>query len=231
MAGAGLLAGLGAGLQQLGGDIFKAKVLDKLKEEESVRAEKRAEMRKAREVAKTEMITGPDGVPVLQDYNSQGQPVGTFRLPNKAQLDELKFEEGKRKQDLTKSALDIALGERSLADYDEDRALKRRLTEAQIKETEQSGIASMIRASRPTASELKEPKAMPTVTEISNALVDDFKDISAPLLEDGIMTPEEVRHNAEQAAIQARAESSDAGVIFQRRLKAFADARRPDRNK
>lgn len=153
MAGAGLLAGLGAGLQQLGGDIFKAKVLDKLKEEEAVRAEKRAEMRKAREVVKTEMITGPDGVPVVQDYNSQGDPVGTFRMPTKQQLTAIQNEEIKNKQETQKRALDISTGEQSLVqslfkteNMEADRAFDMEQARARTEIQRQSGITGRISA-------------------------------------------------------------------------------------
>lgn len=82
----GLLAGLGEGLQQFGGAVFKAKFLDKLREEESIRAEERAEARKARQVTekKLDPTTG-----TIKHYNSVGDVIKEVPA-TAAELDEVK---------------------------------------------------------------------------------------------------------------------------------------------
>lgn len=149
MADWGLLQGLGAGMQELGGAVFKAKFLDKLKEEEAVRKENRDQQRALAKVARTEMITGPDGMLVEQDFNANGDKINEWRMPSKTKLDAIKHEEATRKQQLTKDALDIAKGEFEVATQEEAWDLEKGVKNALIGQREASGEAALYRAYNP----------------------------------------------------------------------------------
>lgn len=133
----GLMAGLGEGLQQLGGSVFKAKFLDKLKEEEALRAEKRAEAKEAAKIAKQNYIQ-KDGVWYEQDVNPQGKVVDERLAPqNKVEEFNRKTEKDKaeaQKEALTLRTLEqtLSLNDKKLATFDEDRSLDKRLMEARI---------------------------------------------------------------------------------------------------
>jgi hypothetical protein len=142
----GLMQGIGDGLQQLGGSIYKAKYLDKLKEEEDVRKETRAQKRTDAQVVATRMIAGPDGVPVMQNYNAKDEPVGTWRLPTpqeiqKVEADKVKIDQDQQIRDMT---IDEAVWKQG--NRDADRALDIREKEASIESKLTSGRADVIRA-------------------------------------------------------------------------------------
>lgn len=137
MANWGALMGLGEGLQQFGGSVFKSKFLDKLKEEEVLRKEKRDEAKTAAKIDKQNYIQ-KDGVWYEQDVNPNGKVIDERLAPmNKVEEFNRKTEEGKAqaKEDalrLRTLEQTLSLNERKLADYDTDKALDRRLREAQI---------------------------------------------------------------------------------------------------
>lgn len=128
----GLMAGLGEGLQQLGGAVFKAKFLDKLKEEETIRAEKRKEAQEAAKIDKKEYINR-DGVWFEQDINPSGQVINE-RLAPKNKIEEFNRNEQKEKIGLENLITSSTLNKKKLDTYDEDRALDIEATRAKIEQ-------------------------------------------------------------------------------------------------
>lgn len=126
----GLMEGLGAGLQQLGGSVFKAKFLDKLKEEEAVRAEQRKEAREANTI-KEQKYVQKDGVWYEQDINNYGK-VMDERLAPKNKVDEFTRSEQKEKLSIENLVTGTDLNKKKLAAYDEDRALDTEMARAKI---------------------------------------------------------------------------------------------------
>lgn len=228
MADYGLLQGLGAGLQQLGGSIFKSKVLDKLKEEEAVRAEERAVAREAKKVASQRVIRKGDGTMVRQHLNSQGdlvkeEPVDPY------ELEKIQREEKKEQAELERAGLaarlgeqKLQLGERELGDYEEDRSLERRAKEANIAQS----LASAERSRRPdyreTVAEI-EAADEPSPGMLANQLVKEYSDLQKEYTsgDDPAMSAQEFREVAQATVLQAARRGVDARVAFTHALRAF----------
>lgn len=154
-----LLEGLGAGLQQVGGSVFKAKFLDKLKEEEEIRKEQRRQEREAAKVAETRVEQGAEGEFWRQDYNAEGKPINERKLADKTTIDKINQAAAQEKLNTQKQGLEVLLGEKKLAltdreleDYDEMKALKVQGLEAEIGRKKAMGDAALIRATRPASS-------------------------------------------------------------------------------
>lgn len=135
MASYGLLAGLGAGLQEIGGSIFKAKVLDKLREEEEVRAEERKAAREAKQVKETRLEDKGGGNWVKRSYNSLGDVVREDVAPAN-EIEAAVAAAEKVRRDKEKDELDIQASRKALENYDADKTLARRKVESEIAEND-----------------------------------------------------------------------------------------------
>jgi len=142
MSNWGILKGLGEGMQQLGGSIFKAKVLDKLKEEEQVRAEdrqtRREEAKRASTVAQVRYIER-DGVWMEQKLNSNYNVIEETLAP-KSEVDRLNRERQKDQVSLDNLVSQTELNKKKVANYDEDRAMGKEEHQLDL-ELKRSGIA------------------------------------------------------------------------------------------
>lgn len=134
MANWGLMMGLGEGMSQLGGQVFKAKFLDKLKEEETVRAEKRKEAKDAGTIKEQKYIN-KDGVWYEQDVNVNGKVIDE-RLAPKNKVDEFGREEQKATLGIEALVLGNKKAQREEGYAAEDRARQVRMDEAKIKSEE-----------------------------------------------------------------------------------------------
>lgn len=228
MADYGLLQGLGAGLQQLGGSIFKSKVLDKLKEEEAVRAEERAVAREAKKVASQRVIRKGDGTMVRQHLNSQGdlvkeEPVDPYEL-EKIQREEQKEKSAAEKEGLTVQGLQqkLKLNEMELGNYEEDRGLERRVKEANIRQSEAAATRSLRPDYRETVAEI-EAADEPSPGMLANQLVDEYEDLQKEYTsgDDPAMSAQEFREVAQATVLQAARRGVDARVAFTHALRAF----------
>lgn len=189
MSNWGILKGLGAGMEQVGGSIFKAKVLDKLKEEETIRSEERADRRKKAELANTVHDTKyieRDGVWYEQRRNKNLEVIDE-RLAPKNEIDRLNTERDTNKITLDKLIADRDLGQKKLANYDadrqmdiEDRDLTRRNIESQIAENK----AQAERALRPDyrATDNDDEKEY-SPGELAQMLIEENEDIEKELTE------------------------------------------------
>lgn len=128
MANYGLLAGLGEGLQQFGGAVFKAKFLDKLKEEEEVRKEERARKREESVVSESKLdpVTGK-----ISRFNKFGTKIREDQA-SQAEIDAANRDVEKAKQGIEAGALALAKARREEGYAAEDRELERRKAEAAI---------------------------------------------------------------------------------------------------
>lgn len=133
MANWGALMGLGEGLTQLGGQVFKAKFLDKLKEEETVRAEKRKEAKDAGTIKEQKYIN-KDGVWYEQDVNLNGKVIDE-RLAPKNKVEEFGRSEQKEKLGIEAQLLGIGKAKREEGYAAEDRALDVEGAKAKIAES------------------------------------------------------------------------------------------------
>lgn len=134
MANWGALMGLGEGMTQLGGQVFKAKFLDKLKEEEAVRAEKRKEAKDANTV-KEQKYVNRDGVWYEQDISlGTGRPIEE-RLAPKSKIDEFNRASEKERLGLEEAVLKVGKAKREEGYAAEDRALDLEGAKAKIAES------------------------------------------------------------------------------------------------
>lgn len=149
-----LLEGLGAGLQQVGGAVFKAKFLDKLKEQETIRAEKRKEEQELAKVAGVRIVSDGEGVFWRETVNSNDDVLKRELAP-KTEIDKIKFEEKKNNITLENlvtsgkaSQLDLQKKQFDVDTQAEDRELKNNALEALVGQREASGRADLIRAEK-----------------------------------------------------------------------------------
>lgn len=133
MANWGALMGLGEGLTQLGGQVFKAKFLDKLKEEETIRGEKRKEAKDAGTIKEQKYIN-KDGVWYEQDVNLNGKVIDE-RLAPKNKIEEFGRSEQKEKLGIEAQLLGIGKAKRDESYAAEDRALDVEGAKAKIAES------------------------------------------------------------------------------------------------
>lgn len=149
-----LLEGLGNGMQQVGGAVFKAKFLDKLKEQEAVRAEQRKQQRELSEVKESRVVPDGEGVFWKEDINKNGEVLRRDLAP-KTEIDKIKM--GEQKDKLTLEEL-IARGENAKLtnkklqfDVDtqaEDRELTNASVAALVGQRTAQGQAALIRADK-----------------------------------------------------------------------------------
>lgn len=238
----GVLSGLGSGLQQVGSQISKSALDEKLTKAREERAsqleinrEARAEARKASEVAETKLETGTEGELWQQDYNYKGKPIGERKLADKTKIDAIRAAEVEAKQKATKSALDIAIGERKLEDYDINRNLdldyKRAGIDQRLASAERSrvtGQAAMIRANKPNASD--EAAATATPREYANLLKTEASGIIAQYKvskeNTNGLTAAQIDDVANQAVKIAAAKGEDPIEVMKRLLEDEAGRRK-----
>lgn len=131
----GSMMGLGEGLQQLGGQVFKAKFLDKLKEEEDIRKEKRKEAKEANTV-KEQRYVQKDGAWYEQDISLGTGRVMDERLAPQHKIKEFERQEQKDKIGLEASLLNLGKARREEGYAVEDRELDLSATRAKIRSEE-----------------------------------------------------------------------------------------------
>lgn len=155
--GWGALMGLGQGLQQLGGSMqenAKAKMLQQLELDKEERAEQRQverenraaarqEAQRAKQVESTKFVQR-DGAWFEQKLNAD-RAVVDEQLANKADIDRLNREERKEQASLDNLLTTQELNRKKLDTFEADRALDRRMQEAQISNYEASAQASRAR--------------------------------------------------------------------------------------
>lgn len=150
----GALGAVGDVAVDIGMNMSKSALADKLEKQREERADERQKARESRQEVRDDAIVSGyeffdrDGVLMKRSLNRKGQALDEkLASPDEIETrnrDRVKFErEGiefdrrgqTHQQNLSKGALDIAMGERRLGDYDEDRGLDRELKRSQINAT------------------------------------------------------------------------------------------------
>lgn len=226
---AGFLEGLGAGLTEIGTSVFKAKVLDKLKEEEEVRKEERKAKREAKEVKETRLEDLGGGKWVKRSYNANGDMIKEEAAP----ANEIIAAENEAKK--TKLSLETALltqqkAQKELDNFDADAALDRRYKEAQIGDAEARALYNR-GLGRQSSSDRKasEPKGFEdSVDEFvkdNKALFDEYvkgKDED----DTKFMSASEFRDVAKQAVKAAAERRLDPRSFFSDHLRRYVNDKR-----
>ena len=150
----GFLQGLGAGMQELGGSVFKSKFLDKLKEEEEVRKESRAAQRLADKEAttpvSTQFLVNENGRQVVRKLNSMDKLVSE-RAATQTEIEEINHTKMQRDRAGQKEDLSIKklLGEVEF--QPEEQAMKREAHARGLDQRDYSNQTSRISAEKPSA--------------------------------------------------------------------------------
>lgn len=178
----GGLAALGDAGVAIGGSMLKSQLADKLEQQREVRADERQRAKEAREALK------PTGSRVYQDdqgatwrvgVNTAGDPVTEPVLASPYEIKDYNQQEEDRKRKLALDDLDLWLKEQQVADYGEDKELKREYTREQIanmRDSRARGWASL--AARGSGKSENEP-AEPTPYDY----IDDLRTKGKPLIE------------------------------------------------
>lgn len=229
MASYGLLAGLGAGLQEIGGSIFKAKVLDKLREEEEVRAEERKAAREAKQVKETRLEDKGGGNWVKRSYNSLGDVVREDVAPAN-EIEAAVAAAEKTRRDKEKDELDIKTSKLALENYDADKALARRKVESEIAENEAQALyARGLGRQSASVAKANQPKSYEdTVDEFVKDNKNLFDEYVKTSDEDGekYMSASEFRSVASQAVRAAAERGLDPRSFFADHLRRYVNDKR-----
>jgi hypothetical protein len=225
----GFLEGLGAGLSEIGGSVFKAKVLDKLREEEDVRKEERKAAREAKEVKETKLEDLGGGKWVRRSYNANGDMI---KEEAAAANDILAAENAARKEKLGLENLLLTQqkAQKDLDTYDEDRALDMRYKNAQIKRAEADALYDLGLGRQPgRGGKADEPKSFEdSVDEFvkdNKALFDEYvkgKDDE----ENRFMSASEFRNVAREAVRAAAERRKDPRSFFSEHLRLYVNDKR-----
>lgn len=229
----GGLAGLGAGMQQVGTDMYKSALADRLEKDRELRAEERQKAKEVRDAARddaivqtTEFYENADGVLVKRSLNRKGdtlrEDLATTDEIAKRRRDAEKArrEEQMHSLDMTGKALSNAKGERELADYDDDRGLRRELTRAQINAANYrasgSGKGSLedtvVSGATPPAANLG--KAVLEILSTNKPIID--------LMGDNVASGPELEELARESLLVGAREGVDPHSVFQRTLRRWA---------
>lgn len=231
MANLGLMAGLGEGLQQLGGSIYKTKVLDKLKEEETIRAEKRKEAKEANTV-KEQRYVNKDGVWYEQDISlGTGRPIDE-RLAPKSKIDELNRNEEKERLAVETATLARDKARREEGYAAEDRALDLDAARAKIAESKADvdlkGAQAGYYRSGGGAGARSAAKEEPVLEDYVEDLIDGSPDLREQYTKgkDAPLTPAEFRQLASEHVAAMAGASQDHRKNFNQTIQRYlADKR------
>ncbi len=150
----GFLQGLGAGMQELGGSVFKSKFLDKLKEEEEVRKESRAAQRLADKEAttpvSTQFLVNENGRQVVRKFNSMDKLVSE-RAATQTEIEEINHTKMQRDRAGQKEDLAIQKLTFEVDSQPEELEMKREAHARGLDQRDYSNQTSRISAERPSA--------------------------------------------------------------------------------
>lgn len=236
----GLMAGLGEGLQMIGGAVFKAKFLDKLKEQETVRAEQRLEQRNNAKVADTGIEQDGEGVFWKVRRNQNGDILSKDLAP-KNDIDKINNENEKAKLTHKSLLANIGYKQKQIERNDENASLKNSLLQSQIERNNKSGDAAMIRANKPSGSSSKaaDPadfadsqlaeKLVKQYGPLVKEYTTDKKGPGGKITDPSAMTQEEVYNVASESIRAANEQGKDPAEVFRRALALRADYLRKNR--
>lgn len=226
---AGFLEGLGAGLSEIGGAVFKAKVLDKLREDEEVRKEDRKAAREAKEVKETRLEDLGGGKWVKRSYNANGDMIKEESAPAN-EIVAAKNSAEKERVSIENAILTGKKAQKELDSYDEDQKLDREYKGALIEDARaraqyNKGLgrqsASVAKANQPKGYE-------DTVDEFVKDNKNLFDEYVKTSDEDGTkyMSASEFRNVASQAVKAAAQRGLDPRSFFADHLRRYVNDKR-----
>lgn len=226
----GFLEGLGAGLSEIGGAVFKSKVLDKLREEEETRKEERKAAREAKEVKETKLEDLGGGKWVRRSYNANGDMI---REDAAAANDILAAENAAKKERLGLENLLLTQqkSQKELDAFDTDTALDRRYKEARIKQAE-ADAAYDLGLGRQTGSRGRKEDEPKGFEDSVDEFVKDNKNLydeyvkSTDEDDTKYMTASEFRNVAREAVKAAAARRTDPRSFFSEHLRLYVQDKR-----
>ena len=229
----GGLAGLGEGLQQVGTDMYKSALADRLEKDRELRAEERQKAKEARDEARadalvqtTEFYENADGALMKRSLNRKGDTLRedlatTDEIAKRRRdADKAKREEQMHSLDMDGKALRNALDTRRLEDYDEDKSLDRQLRQAQIN-------AANYRASGRGRGSLEDTVvdgATPPAANLGKAVLE-ILSTNKPIIDlmgEDVASGPELEELARESLLVGAREGVDPHSIFQRTLRRWA---------
>jgi hypothetical protein len=225
----GFLEGLGAGLSEIGGAVFKARVLDKLREEEEIRAEERKTAREAKQVKETRLEDKGGGNWVKRSYNSLGDMIKEDVAPaNEIEAAVAAAEKTRRERE--KDELEIQASRKALENYDTDKELARRKTESEIAENLAQGrYADGLGRQSAGVAKASQPKSFEdTVDEFVKDNKNLFDEYVKGSDEDSMkyMSASEFRNVAREAVKAAAERGKDPRSFFADHLRRYVNDKR-----
>lgn len=231
MAGWGIMAGLGKGLETAGemwSEKAKSEFAEKLAQAREERAEERQVKREERQAARAEStvagykpLRDESGVTWMQGYNAAGAPKGERRLANQQEIEEFN-----RQSQADKLTLEKLTSQAAIEDFKASRLEKEASMEDTISAARLRGIEADIGATNALRDQRNrkddgpdDEKVTLSAEDVADALLSDNKS----LVEQYGLTPSQANDLAMSAIRDGRASGQDPKSLFRKALPKFVD--------